>query len=168
MSIEKQTTINLSQTAGGQLVRVVILDPPNAVSKEAVKQMDTKGFRAAQQWPSKTRSFLNFLQRGSQATEPLPGMKWLKRVAVVALGGTVLAIGVAMIVLPGPAFIVIPAGLAILAIEFVWARRWLRSVRAVLPRFDKNRPLKQKIKLQSAWRSLNFLFRRLRRTRLGK
>jgi hypothetical protein len=38
-------------------------------------------------------------------------------------GGLVLALGVAMIVLPGPAFILIPAGLAILASEFVWARR---------------------------------------------
>lgn len=50
------------------------------------------------------------------------------------LGGTVLLLGVAMIVLPGPAFIVIPAGLAILAIEFAWARRWLRSARAILPK----------------------------------
>ena len=39
------------------------------------------------------------------------------------MGGTVLAIGVALLVLPGPAFIIIPAGLAILATEFVWARR---------------------------------------------
>jgi hypothetical protein len=34
-----------------------------------------------------------------------------------------------MIVLPGPAFIVIPAGLAILGIEFAFARRWLRRLR---------------------------------------
>jgi tellurite resistance protein TerC len=32
-------------------------------------------------------------------------------------------------VLPGPAFIVIPIGLGILAIEFEWARRWLRRAR---------------------------------------
>jgi tellurite resistance protein TerC len=31
--------------------------------------------------------------------------------------------------LPGPAFIVIPIGLAILASEYAWARRWLRKVR---------------------------------------
>jgi hypothetical protein len=34
-----------------------------------------------------------------------------------------------MIVLPGPAFIVIPLGLGILSIEFAWARRWLRKVK---------------------------------------
>ncbi len=42
------------------------------------------------------------------------------------VGGTVLLVGIAMIVLPGPAFIVIPLGLAILATEFVWAG-WLLS-----------------------------------------
>jgi tellurite resistance protein TerC len=34
-----------------------------------------------------------------------------------------------MIVLPGPAFIVIPAGLGILGLEFAWARRWLQKVK---------------------------------------
>jgi len=52
------------------------------------------------------------------------------RSIVLVVGGTVVAIGVAMIVLPGPAFVVIPAGLAILATEFVWARRLLVRVRA--------------------------------------
>jgi tellurite resistance protein TerC len=41
----------------------------------------------------------------------------------------VLAIGIALIVLPGPALVVIPVGLAILGAEFAWARRWLRKVR---------------------------------------
>lgn len=45
------------------------------------------------------------------------------------IGGTVVGVGVAMIVLPGPAFIVIPAGLGILSIEFAFARRWLRVMR---------------------------------------
>jgi tellurite resistance protein TerC len=46
----------------------------------------------------------------------------------------VLAIGIALIVLPGPAFIVIPLGLAILAVEFAWARRWLKKARELLPK----------------------------------
>jgi tellurite resistance protein TerC len=41
----------------------------------------------------------------------------------------VLAVGVAMIVLPGPAFLVIPVGLGILGIEFAWARRWLKKIK---------------------------------------
>jgi uncharacterized protein (TIGR02611 family) len=62
----------------------------------------------------------------------LHGSPKAKRVIVAVLGGTVLLIGICLIVLPGPAFIVIPAGLAILATEFVWARRWLQQVRNLL------------------------------------
>jgi tellurite resistance protein TerC len=55
--------------------------------------------------------------------------KIARRIAVFVVGSTVLAIGFALIVLPGPALIVIPVGLAILSIEFAWARLWLRRVR---------------------------------------
>jgi hypothetical protein len=57
----------------------------------------------------------------------------IKRIAVLVVGSTILAIGMVLIVLPGPAFIVIPVGLAILAMEFAWARRWLRKARNLLP-----------------------------------
>jgi tellurite resistance protein TerC len=52
-----------------------------------------------------------------------------RKIVVAVIGGTVVAIGVVMIVLPGPALVVIPAGLAILAIEFAWARRWLKRLK---------------------------------------
>ena len=52
-----------------------------------------------------------------------------RRIAVSILGFTVLAIGIAMVVLPGPAFVVIPIGLGILGLEFAWARRWLKTVK---------------------------------------
>lgn len=55
--------------------------------------------------------------------------KTARRIVVFVVGGTVLAVGVALIVLPGPAVVVIPVGLAILSIEFAWARKWLRKVR---------------------------------------
>lgn len=58
------------------------------------------------------------------------GYKAARRVVVAVVGGTVVAIGVAMLVLPGPALIVIPVGLAILGAEFAWARRWLRRLKA--------------------------------------
>ncbi len=55
----------------------------------------------------------------------------LGRKALVAFAGaSVVAVGVAMLVLPGPGILVIPAGLGILALEFTWAQRWLRHVRA--------------------------------------
>ena len=56
----------------------------------------------------------------------------VKRFFVALIGCTVLLIGIAMIALPGPAFIVIPAGLAILATEFLWARRALRRCQGVV------------------------------------
>jgi uncharacterized protein (TIGR02611 family) len=55
-----------------------------------------------------------------------------RRVTTAVIGFTVLIAGVAMIVLPGPAVAVIPAGLAILASEFVWARRLLKKAREKL------------------------------------
>jgi tellurite resistance protein TerC len=56
-------------------------------------------------------------------------LRTARRIAVAVVGASVTAIGVAMIVLPGPAFVVIPAGLAILALEFTWAQRWLERVK---------------------------------------
>ena len=55
--------------------------------------------------------------------------KFARRVTVAVVGSTVLAVGVALIVLPGPAIVVIPVGLAILSLEFAWARLWLKKVR---------------------------------------
>lgn len=55
--------------------------------------------------------------------------KAARRIAIAVVGSTVLAVGVALILLPGPAFIVIPIGLAILSVEFAWARSWLKKVR---------------------------------------
>jgi tellurite resistance protein TerC len=43
----------------------------------------------------------------------------------VVAGFTVLIAGVIMIFLPGPAIILIPMGLALLATEYAWARRYL-------------------------------------------
>ena len=54
---------------------------------------------------------------------------WARRIAISVVGGTVLLIGIAMLVLPGPGLIVIPLGLAILGAEFAWARVWLRKVK---------------------------------------
>jgi tellurite resistance protein TerC len=56
----------------------------------------------------------------------------VKRVTVALLGGFVLLLGVAMLVLPGPALLMIPAGLAILATKFERPRQWLERMRHAL------------------------------------
>ena len=61
-----------------------------------------------------------------------------KRIVVVVIGGTVTLIGVALIVLPGPALIVIPIGLSILATEFLWAKRWLQKARKMATRLTSH------------------------------
>ena len=60
----------------------------------------------------------------------LPGP--LRKLIVGGIGLTILLIGVAMVVLPGPAFIVIPVGLGLLATEFAWARRAARLARLMI------------------------------------
>lgn len=52
-----------------------------------------------------------------------------RRIAVFIVGSSVVLFGIALLVLPGPAVVVIPIGLAILATEYAWARRWLRIIR---------------------------------------
>lgn len=91
-------------------------------------------------------------------------MKQIRRIAVVVVGGTVLALGIGLIVLPGPAFVVIPLGLAILAAEFAWARRLLRSARAVLPFASPGLGRKhgKKVTVESVRRSLAFLMRQMK------
>ena len=51
----------------------------------------------------------------------------LYRWTFVAVGVAVLGVGIAMLALPGPAFVVIPIGLAILSLEFAWAEHLLEK-----------------------------------------
>lgn len=52
-----------------------------------------------------------------------------RRVAVTVLGVALLAVGVLLLVLPGPGLLVVLAGLVVLANEYPWARRWTAPVR---------------------------------------
>ena len=56
----------------------------------------------------------------------------IRKLIVAVIGITILLIGLAMVVLPGPAVIVIPIGLGILATEFAWARRTIRRTRVMI------------------------------------
>lgn len=55
--------------------------------------------------------------------------KVARKVVIAVVGLTVLVIGLAMIVLPGPGLLIIIGGLAILAIEFAWAERYLNKAK---------------------------------------
>jgi hypothetical protein len=64
----------------------------------------------------------------------------MRQLFILLIGLTVLLLGIVMIVLPGPSVLVIPLGLAILGIEFAWARRWLAKFKSYLPKRKRKAP----------------------------
>lgn len=56
-------------------------------------------------------------------------LKQARRVVVAMMGATVILIGAVLLFIPGPGIVVMVAGLAILATEFLWARRWLNYLK---------------------------------------
>lgn len=55
--------------------------------------------------------------------------RFAKRAAIATLGGATLILGALLIPLPGPGSLILACGLAILGVEFVWARDWLERLR---------------------------------------
>ncbi|CAG0939773.1 hypothetical protein GPROT2_00724 [Gammaproteobacteria bacterium] len=66
------------------------------------------------------------------------GYQLARRIVVAVIGGTVVLAGVVMLVTPGPGLVVIPLGLAILALEFAWAKLWLERLKSRLTREQLN------------------------------
>jgi hypothetical protein len=58
----------------------------------------------------------------------------VRKLIVAVMGSTVVLFGLALVILPGPAVVVVPLGIAILATEFAWARRLVRRGGAVWER----------------------------------
>jgi uncharacterized protein (TIGR02611 family) len=74
---------------------------------------------------------------GQRGAKPVRRMlkssgRFVWRLGVLVVGLITLIAGIIMIFTPGPAVVFIPAGLAILATEFEWARRILRRVRPLI------------------------------------
>lgn len=59
----------------------------------------------------------------------LKTIRQAKRLVIAVVGFTLLLAGVAMLVTPGPGWVVIFLGLSVLAAEFVWARRLLKHLK---------------------------------------
>jgi uncharacterized membrane protein len=69
----------------------------------------------------------------------LDRMPVVRKVVYSVIGLTVLLLGIVMVVLPGPAIIFIPLGLAILASEYAWARRIMRRGRVFVEKAKRTR-----------------------------
>jgi uncharacterized protein (TIGR02611 family) len=67
-----------------------------------------------------------------------PTYKVAKRIAIGIVGGTVVLLGVIMMVTPGPGIPAILVGLGILGIEFAWARIWLKKAKAKAQEMARN------------------------------
>lgn len=59
--------------------------------------------------------------------------KQTKKFFIVIIGFTLVGIGAALVVLPGPGFLTIIVGLVLLGTEFAWARHWLHKIKAQMP-----------------------------------
>ncbi len=77
--------------------------------------------------------------------------KFLWRLGVLIVGMFLLIVGIIMIFTPGPAIVFIPAGLALLATEFQWARRILHRVKPMIEAgVEKARQKKEAVARQRA------------------
>jgi uncharacterized protein (TIGR02611 family) len=57
-------------------------------------------------------------------------VRLLRRIAVTVAGTVILAVGLVLLVAPGPGLLVIALALAVFAVEYRWARRHLAAVQA--------------------------------------
>ncbi len=69
---------------------------------------------------------------------PVRRWRWLRRAVIFVLGASVTLVGVLLVVTPGPAIVVVPLGLMILATEFAWARLLLARLRERIDRFTSS------------------------------
>jgi tellurite resistance protein TerC len=77
-------------------------------------------------------------------------LKTAKRVILIVVGFTLLAAGLVMSVplVPGPGLLIVAGALAILAVEFVWARRLMERLKTESSRLRKRMIRKEKLKCQ--------------------
>ena len=71
------------------------------------------------------------------------GFKVARRIVVGVIGATLVLIGVALFVLPGPGVVVLAAGLGVLSLEFAWARRWLGRLRRGISETSRHARIKR-------------------------
>jgi uncharacterized protein (TIGR02611 family) len=63
------------------------------------------------------------MRMARMGTRPAGNTARMKTVVVAVLGGLLTLAGIALLVLPGPGFVLVAAGLAVLATQFEWAKK---------------------------------------------
>jgi tellurite resistance protein TerC len=101
---------------------------PNLVSLAIISGILTVGIIASTNAARDAAALLSPLANELERLA-ISSYKQARRAIILLLGSSIMLLGAAMVVLPGPAILVIPLGLAILALEFTWAARWLARYR---------------------------------------
>jgi uncharacterized protein (TIGR02611 family) len=103
---------------------------------------------------------MNRVKRTKPQGKFLRSDRWrqVRKIAVLILGGLIVLAGIVMLVLPGPAFLVIPAGFALIATEHKWARRWGRTTLNLLKKAASRKERKRFVHENSLALVLAFLF----------
>ena len=84
---------------------------------------------------SPERPIRRMLRRARSWIDTRPRLRMAYRIGVGLLGGTIAVLGLILVPLPGPGWLVVFLGLAILGTEFAWAKRLALFVKRQLARF---------------------------------
>lgn len=76
-----------------------------------------------------------FIARWREWIRKYPWLNGLYKIVVTALGVLIVVIGLILVPLPGPGWLIVFIGLTVLGSEYHWARRVLGWLRRVLARF---------------------------------
>ncbi len=125
----KMSLVFLLAFIGVKMILVHHYTIPNLVSLAIIGGILLVGIIASLQVVRDSAALLSPLA-GELERLALTTYKQARKTVILLLGMSVLLVGVAMVVLPGPAILVIPLGLSILAVEFAWARRWLLTIKS--------------------------------------
>lgn len=82
-----------------------------------------------------TRPLGRFLARWRQIIRERPWLNVVYRVMVTVIGVTIMVVGLILVPLPGPGWLIVFIGLTVLGSEFHWARRLTSWLRMMLARF---------------------------------
>lgn len=99
-------------------------------------------------------------ERIARETAVTRSLRFARRVVLLVVGLTIVVIGVILMPLPGPGLLIVLGGLALLALEFAWARIWMQRIRdsasdvTEAVQGPEGRQLRKR-----AWASLRGLFR---------
>ncbi|MDA7842019.1 PGPGW domain-containing protein [Gammaproteobacteria bacterium] len=64
--------------------------------------------------------------------------KQIRKLVIFLIGISIVLIGCVLFFTPGPAIIVIPVGLAVLATEFIWAKKLLKKFKETTSSITKS------------------------------